>query len=56
MIVEIALCAGAGALVVSAGALVPLLIQLKRPVAESEHLLASPGVVLERGSPMRLGA
>ena len=40
MIVEIALCAGAGALVVSAGALVPLLIQLKRPVAESEHLLA----------------
>ena len=40
MIVEIALCAGAGALVVAAGALVPLLIQLKRPVAESEHLLA----------------
>ena len=40
MIVEIALCVGAGAVVVVAGALVPLLIQLRRPVAESEHLLA----------------
>ena len=44
MIVEIALCAGAGALVVVAGALVPLLIQLRRPVAESEHLLAHMNV------------
>ena len=40
MIVEIALCAGAGALVVSAGALVSLVIQLRTPVAESEYLLA----------------
>ena len=44
MIVEIAICAGAGALVVVAGALVPLLIQLRRPVAESEHLLAHMNV------------
>ena len=40
MIVEIAVCAGAVALVVLAGAMVPLLIQLKKPVAESELLLA----------------
>ncbi|MDO8356083.1 MAG: DUF948 domain-containing protein [Nitrospirota bacterium] len=39
MIVEIALCVGAGALVVLVNALVPLLRQLRRPVAESEHLL-----------------
>lgn len=39
MIVEIALCVGAGALAVVAGLLVPLLIQLRRPVAESEYLL-----------------
>jgi uncharacterized protein YoxC len=39
MIVEIALCVGAGALAVLAGVLVPLLIQLRKPVAESEHLL-----------------
>ena len=40
MIVEIAVCAGAVALVVLAGAMVPLLIQLRKPVAESELLLA----------------
>lgn len=39
MIVEIALCVGAGAFVVLVYALVPLLRQLRRPVAESEHLL-----------------
>ena len=39
MIVEIALCIGAVALVVLVGALVPLLIQLRKPVAESEFLL-----------------
>ena len=39
MIVEIALSVGAGALVVLVGLLVPLLIQLRKPVAESEHLL-----------------
>ena len=39
MIVEIALCVGALALVMLAGALVPLLIQLRKPVAESEYLL-----------------
>jgi uncharacterized protein YoxC len=39
MIVEIALCVGAGALAVVAGVLVPLLIQLRKPVAESEYLL-----------------
>lgn len=39
MIVEIALCVGAGALTVLVGLLVPLLIQLRKPVAESEHLL-----------------
>ncbi len=39
MIVEIALCVGAGALAVVAGLLVPLLIQLRKPVAESESLL-----------------
>ena len=40
MIVEIALCVGAGALAVMVGLLVPLLIQLRKPVAESEYLLA----------------
>jgi uncharacterized protein YoxC len=40
MIVEIALCVGAVALVVLVGSLVPLLIQLRKPVAESEYLLA----------------
>ena len=39
MIVEIAICVGAGALAVVAGLLVPLLIQLRKPVAESEYLL-----------------
>ena len=39
MIVEIALCVGAGALAVLVGLLVPLLIQLRKPVAESESLL-----------------
>jgi uncharacterized protein YoxC len=40
MIVEIALCVGAVALVVLVGSLVPLLMQLRNPVAESEYLLA----------------
>ena len=39
MIVEIALCVGAGALTVLVGLLVPLLIQLRKPVAQSEYLL-----------------
>ena len=39
MIVEIALCVGVVALVVLVGALVPLLMQLRKPVAESEDLL-----------------
>jgi uncharacterized protein YoxC len=39
MIVEIALCVGAVALVVLVGSLVLLLIQLRKPVAESEYLL-----------------
>jgi len=39
MIVEIALCVGAVALAVLVGSLVPLLIQLRKPVAESEYLL-----------------
>lgn len=39
MIVEIALCVGAGALAVLVGSLVPLLIQLRKPVAESGYLL-----------------
>jgi uncharacterized protein YoxC len=39
MIVEVALCVGAVALVVLVGSLVPLLIQLRKPVAESEYLL-----------------
>ena len=39
MIVEIALCVGAVALTVLVGALIPLLIQLRKPVAESEYLL-----------------
>ena len=40
MIVEIALCVGAGAFALLVGLLVPLLIQLRKPVAESEYLLA----------------
>jgi uncharacterized protein YoxC len=40
MIIEIALSVGAVALVVLAGALVPLLLQLRKPVAESTYLLA----------------
>ena len=39
MIVEIAVCVGAVALAVLVGSLVPLLIQLRKPVAESEYLL-----------------
>ncbi len=39
MIVEIALCVGAVALAVLVGLLAPLLIQLRKPVAESEYLL-----------------
>jgi uncharacterized protein YoxC len=39
MIVEIALCVGAGALAVLVGLLVPLLIQLRKPMAEWEYLL-----------------
>jgi uncharacterized protein YoxC len=39
MIVEIAVCIGAVALAVLVGSLVPLLIQLRKPVAESEYLL-----------------
>ena len=39
MIVEIAVCVGAVALAVLVGSLVPLLIQLRKPVAESENLL-----------------
>ena len=46
MIVEIALCVGALALVMLAGALVPLLIQLRKPVAESEYLLVRMNVEL----------
>lgn len=39
MIVEIAVCVGAVALAVLVGSLVPLLIQLSKPLAESEYLL-----------------
>ncbi|NWF73602.1 MAG: DUF948 domain-containing protein [Nitrospirae bacterium] len=39
MIVEIALCVGAGALAVLVGLLVPLLVQLRKPVAGTESLL-----------------
>lgn len=39
MIIEIALCVGAGALVVLVGLLAPLLIQLRKPVTESKYLL-----------------
>jgi uncharacterized protein YoxC len=39
MIVEIALCVGVVAFVVLVGSVVPLLIQLRKPVAESEYLL-----------------
>ena len=39
MIVEIAVCVGAVALAVLVGSLVPLLIQLRKPVSESEYLL-----------------
>jgi uncharacterized protein YoxC len=40
MIVEIALCVGAVAFAVLVGSLVPLLMHLRKPVAESEYLLA----------------
>ena len=40
MVVEIALGVGAVALVLLVGALLPLLIQLRKPVAEAESLLA----------------
>jgi uncharacterized protein YoxC len=40
VIVEIALCVGAVAFAVLVGLLVPLLMQLRKPVAESEYLLA----------------
>ena len=40
MIVEIALCVGAVVFAVLVGSLVPLLMQLRNPVAESEDLLA----------------
>jgi len=39
MIVEIALCVGAGALAVLVGLLVFLLIKLRKPMVESEYLL-----------------
>jgi uncharacterized protein YoxC len=39
MIFEIALCVGVVALAVLVGSLVPLLIQLRKPVAQSEYLL-----------------
>ncbi len=39
MIVEIALCVAAVAFAVLVGSVVPLLIQLRKPVAESEYLL-----------------
>jgi hypothetical protein len=39
MIVEVALCVGAGALAVLVGLLIPLLIQIRKPVAESEYPL-----------------
>ena len=39
MIVEIALCVGAVASAMLVGSLVPLLIQLRKPVAQSEYLL-----------------
>lgn len=39
MIVEIALGVGARALAVLVGLLIPLLIQLRKPIAESEYLL-----------------
>ena len=39
MIIEIALCVGAVALTVLVGSLVPLLRQLRKPVAQSEYLL-----------------
>ena len=39
MIVEIAVCVGAVAVAVLVGSLVPLVIQLRKPVAESEYLL-----------------
>ena len=39
MVVEIALCVGAVALAVLIGSRVPQLIQLRKPVAQSEYLL-----------------
>ena len=46
MIVEIALCVGAVALTVLVGVLVPLLMRLWKPVAESEYLLVRMNVEL----------
>ena len=46
MIVEIALCVGAVALAVLVGVLVPLLMRLRKPVAESEYLLVRMNVEL----------
>ncbi|MEK6761950.1 MAG: DUF948 domain-containing protein, partial [Nitrospirota bacterium] len=46
MIIEIALCVGAVALAVLVGSLVPLLIQLRKPVAQSEYLLVRMNVEL----------
>ena len=40
MIVEIVLCVGAVAFAMLVGSLIPLLLQLRKPVAESEYLLA----------------
>jgi len=41
MIIEIALCVGAVALTILVGSLVPLLRQLRKPVAQSEYLLVN---------------
>jgi len=46
MIVEIALCVGAGAFALLVGYLVPVLIQVRKTVAESEQLLAKINIDL----------
>ena len=46
MIGEIALCVGAGAFAVLVGALIPLLIQLRKSVEKSERLLAGLNIEL----------
>lgn len=46
MIGEIALCVGAVAFAVLVGALIPLLLQLRKPVEESERLLAGLNIEL----------